>query len=510
MNTTQRTASRSMRVASKGARSLHRLRQSFSENVRLYAAAADTAVATTDDSAFLRFASPVPQPYNHTNLLGSIPPTQVTRLDSGLRVGTEATPFAETATVGVWIDAGSRYETDATNGSAHFLEHMAFKGTKSRSMKGLEQEIEDMGGHLNAYTSREQTCYHAKVFKKDVPKALDILADIIQNSHLSEQDIERERGTIMREMQEIEGIPEEVIFDHLHATAYQRTPLGRTILGPAQNIQSITRGDLADYVAANYTAPRMVVAGAGAVDHDQLVAISEKAFSGLSTDPTTAYDLVEKEPSYFTGSEVRLRDPDQGAMSFAVAFKGVSCADADSVPLMVMQQMLGSWSKHSAYGDNSASPLAQTVATNKLCNSYTAFNTNYHDTGLFGVIAHADNDAHHDDLSWAIMHEMTKLVYEVSDEDVVRARNQLKTAMLFNLDSSGAVAEDIGRSLLVYGRRIPRAEMFARLDAVTPETIKQVAERIIYDQDIAIAAMGDTQNLSDYTWFRRRTYWLRY
>jgi len=458
----------------------------------------------------MRFGTPVPVPYNYTNLLGSIPGTQVTRLDNGLRVGTEATPFAETATVGVWIDAGSRYETDANNGSAHFLEHMAFKGTTSRSMHSLEQEIEDMGGHLNAYTSREQTCYHAKVFKKDVPKALDILSDIIQNSHLSEAAIEHERGTILREMQEVEGIPEEVVFDHLHATAFQQTPLGRTILGPASNINKITRGDLAEYVANNYTAPRMVVAAAGAVDHDQLVSLSEKAFSGLSTDPTTAYDLAQKEPSYFTGSEVRMRDPDQPAMTFAVAFKGVSCADADSVPLMLMQQMLGSWNKNSPYGDASASRLANTVAANKLCNSYTAFNTNYHDTGLFGIIATAEANAPHDDLAWAIMHEVTKLVYEVNEEDVVRARNQLKAAMLFGIDSTGAVAEDIGRSLLVYGRRISKAELFARLDAVDAATIKAVAERVIYDQDIAIAALGDTQNLPDYTWFRRRTYWLRY
>jgi processing peptidase subunit beta len=476
---------------------------------RAFAAVANE-VAVADESPFLRYATPVPQPYSYANLLGSIPATQVTQLSNGLRVGTETTPFAETATVGVWIDAGSRYETEANNGSAHFLEHMAFKGTRSRNSKELELEIEDMGGHLNAYTSREQTCYHAKVFKKDVPKAINILSDIIQNSHLSEDAIERERSVILREMQEVEGIPEEVIFDHLHATAFQNTPLGRTILGPADNIRRLTRGDLADYIAANYTAPRMVVAAAGAVDHEELVQLSEKAFSSLSSDPTTAYDLVAKEPSYFTGSDVRIRDPDMPLLHFAVAFKGVSWADADSIPLMIMQQLLGGWNKSAGAGANMASPLAQTVAANNLCNSYTAFNTNYHDTGLFGVIATAEKGGHIDDLAWAIMHEVTKLVYEVSEEDVTRARNQLKSSILFSIDGSGAVAEDIGRGLLVHGRRVPKAEIFARLDAVTAETIKAVAERVIYDQDVAIAAMGDVQNLPDYNWFRRRTYWLRY
>ena len=143
--------------------------------------------------------------------------------------------------MGVWIDAGSRYESDATNGAAHFLEHMAFKGTAARDTRQLEQEVEDMGGHLNAYTSREQTCYYARVFSGDVPAAVDILSDILQNSKLDEAAIERERDVILREMQEVEGVPEEVVFDHLHATAFQQTPLGRTILGPAANVKSLTR-----------------------------------------------------------------------------------------------------------------------------------------------------------------------------------------------------------------------------------------------------------------------------
>ena len=166
---------------------------------------------------------------------------QITTLPNGLRVATETTPHAQTAAVGVWIDAGSRYESESTNGAAHFLEHMAFKGTPARDTRQLEQEVEDMGGHLNAYTSREQTCYYARVFSGDVARAVDILADILQNSKLDEGAIERERDVILREMQEVEGVPEEVVFDHLHATAFQQTPLGRTILGPAANVKSLTR-----------------------------------------------------------------------------------------------------------------------------------------------------------------------------------------------------------------------------------------------------------------------------
>merc|ERR1719201_1737998 len=209
-------------------------------------------------------------------------PTKVSVLPSGLRVASEDSG-GETATVGVWIDAGSSFETDADNGSAHFLEHMAFKGTTKRSQEQLEKEIENIGGHLNAYTSREQTVYYAKVFKDDVPQAIDILSDILQNSKLDEAAIERERGVILREMEEVMANREEVIFDELHATAFQGTPLGRTILGPTENILNITRDDLDKYIKTHYTAPRMVIAGAGAVEHDQLKDLAEKTFDKLPT-----------------------------------------------------------------------------------------------------------------------------------------------------------------------------------------------------------------------------------
>lgn len=194
-----------------------------------------------------------------------------------------------------------------------------------------------MGGHLNAYTSREQTCYYAKVGAANVPQAVDILSDILQNSNLDERAIERERDVILREMQEVEGMPEEVVFDHLHATAFQHSPLGRTILGPAANVRSITRAHLADYIATNYTAARMVVAAAGAVDHDALVKAAEKAFAKVPSAGTSAAELVRAAPATFTGSDVRIRDPDMDKLHLAIAFQGASWTDADSVPLMVMQ-----------------------------------------------------------------------------------------------------------------------------------------------------------------------------
>jgi len=209
------------------------------------------------DERFQRYASPVPSTVDHTAVLGR-PETKVTTLPNGLRVASESDLSAATATVGVWIDAGSRFESASTNGTAHFLEHMIFKGTKRRSMRQLEEEVENMGGHLNAYTSREQTTYYAKVLKKDLPVAVDILADILQNSRFDDDRVTRERQVILREMEEVEGQVDEVMFDHLHATAFQHSSLGRTILGPAANIRSISKANLQDYIRTHYTAPRMV------------------------------------------------------------------------------------------------------------------------------------------------------------------------------------------------------------------------------------------------------------
>lgn len=368
-----------------------------------------------------------------------------------------------------------------------------------------------MGGHLNAYTSREQTAYYARVpSAAKVGAAVDILADILQRSRLDAAAVERERDVILREAQEVEGVPEEVVFDHLHATAFQRTPLGRTILGPAANIRSLTRDDLAAYIKTNYVAPRMVVAAAGAVDHGALVEMAKKAFAGLPTGGAATADLVKAAPAHFTGSEVRVRDPDMDKVHFAVAFKGASWADADAVPLMVAQSMLGSWDKGSGAGDAASPPLAQRCAANGLADSYMAFNTNYADTGLFGVYATADAAGKVDDLAWAIMQDVASLSYTVDGAALARGKAALKASLLYAADGPAGVAEEIGRQLLVYGRRVPLAEMFARIDAVTPGAVQAAAQRFICDNDVAIAALGDTQNLPDYTYFRRRTYMLRY
>ena len=283
----------------------------------------------------------------------------MTNLDSGLRVATEDSGAA-TATVGLWIDAGSRYETDANNGVAHFLEHMAFKGTAKRSQTDLELEVENLGAHLNAYTSREQTVFYAKCLSKDVPKAVEILGDIIQNSKLGEAEIERERGVILREMQEVESNLQEVVFDHLHATAYQGTPLGNTILGPTKNIKSISRQDLKDYIETHYTTPRIVLSAAGGVKHNDLVKLAEKELTKLKNSFDGKAPILS--PCRFTGSEVRVRDDTLPLAHIAIAVEGCGWTDQDNVPLMVANTLIGAWDRSQGGGVNNASNLARASA----------------------------------------------------------------------------------------------------------------------------------------------------
>mmetsp|Transcript_20899 Transcript_20899/g.31169 ORF Transcript_20899/g.31169 Transcript_20899/m.31169 type:complete len:484 (-) Transcript_20899:108-1559(-) len=436
------------------------------------------------------------------------PSTDISTLANDMRVASESVAGAETATVGVWIDAGSRYETASNNGAAHFLEHMAFKGTQKRTQQQLEVEIENMGGHLNAYTSREQTVYFAKVFKHAVPQAVEILSDILLNSKLDEGAIERERGVILREMEEVNKQQEELVLDHLHATAFQGTGLGRTILGPEENIRSLTKTDLKEYVDKHYTAGRMVIAGAGAVDHMELCDLAEKHFGNVGKTPAFGVD-VHHDAAVFTGSDIRVKFDSDSTAHIALAFEGASWTSEYAFPLMLLQTILGSYDRLSGQGKNVASKMCLDVAQHDLAHSISTFNTCYKDTGLFGIYAVApDNKL--DDLMWYTMNNLVRMVHKVSDEEVQRAKTQLKATMLMGLDGHSAVAEDIGRQLLTYGRRMTPVEVFARIDALTTDDVKATAAKFINDEDHALAAVGGIHELPDYNWIRRHSYWLRY
>lgn len=425
----------------------------------------------------------------------NIPPTNVTTLPSKLRVATEES-FGETATVGVFIDSGSVYETEQNNGVAHFLEHMSFKGTEKRTRVQLEEEIENIGGVLNAYTSREQTVYYAKVFKKDVPQAIDVLSDILLNSKFDKAAIENERGTILREMEEVNKDEHEVIFDLLHSAAYQGTPLGRTILGPEENIKSLQRSDLVDFVQKNYHAPRMVIAASGAVQHDNVVRLAEKSFGTLGTT-----SVPQRPEVPFTGSLITLRDDSLPDAHVAVAVQSVGWSHPDYYTFLLLQTMIGSWDRNLGGGKNLSSRLCERIATGNLGSSYSTFNTCFHNSGMFGFHLTVEPEKI-EDIIVESLQEWNRIAETVTPLEVSRAQTKLKASLLMQLDGSTAIAEDIGRQMLTHGRRLSPAEVFLRIDSITVQDVKRVAATHLVDSDPAVAAYGPIVFLPDYNSIR--------
>uniref|UniRef100_A0A672INV7 Mitochondrial-processing peptidase subunit beta n=1 Tax=Salarias fasciatus TaxID=181472 RepID=A0A672INV7_SALFA len=454
------------------------------------------------------------------SLLGA-PETRVTPLENGLRVASEDTGHA-TCTVGLWISAGSRYESEKNNGAGFFLEHMAFKGTKKHPQTALEQQVESMGAHLSAYTSREHTAYYMKTLSKDLPKAVELLSEVVQSCSLNEADIEQQRGVVLRELEEVEGNLQEVCLDLLHATAYQGTPLGHSVLGPSSSARNLTRQDLVDYINSHYKAPRMVLAAAGGVSHDELVGLAQTHFSGVSFEyEGDAVPVLS--PCRFTGSEIRMRDDGLPLAHVAIAVEGASAASPDIVPLMVANAVVGSYDL--TYGGGKVgnihfssllfpescccSGVSARLPFDNLCHSFQAFHSSYSDTGLLGIHFVADKD-HIDDMMHWSQNAWMNLCTTVTESDVARGRNALKASLVGQLNGTTPICDDIGRHVLNYGRRIPLAEWDARIDAVTPRIVRDVCSKYIYDKCPAVAAVGPIEQLPDYNRMRSAMYWLRF
>uniref|UniRef100_A0A3Q2CQY4 Mitochondrial-processing peptidase subunit beta n=1 Tax=Cyprinodon variegatus TaxID=28743 RepID=A0A3Q2CQY4_CYPVA len=422
---------------------------------------------------------------SYAQSLAGVPETQLTALDNGLRVASEDTGHA-TCTVGLWISAGSRYESEKNNGAGFFLEHVAFKGTKKHPQTALEQQVEAMGAHLSAYTSREHTAYYMKTLSKDLPKAVELLSDVVQSCSLNEAEIEQQRNVVLRELEEVEGNLQEVCLDLLHATAYQGTPLGQSVLGPSSSARNLTRQDLVDYINSHYKAPRMVLAAAGGVNHEELVGLAKSHFSGVSFEyEGDAVPVLS--PCRFTGSEVR-----HGFFFFS------SLTQTLLIFLFQSPDTL-----------HLSSRLARLAVEDKLCHSFQAFHSAYSDTGLLGIYFVSDKHNIDDMMHWT-QNAWMNLCTTVTESDVTRAQNALKATLIGQLNGTTPICDDIGRHILNYGRRIPLAEWNARIDAVTPRMVRDICSKYIYDKCPAVAAVGPIEQLPDYNRMRSAMYWLRF
>jgi processing peptidase subunit beta len=316
----------------------------------------------------------------------------------------------------------------------------------------------------------------------------------------------------LREQQDVETHIEEVLFDKLHETAYQLSPLGMTILGPSNNIKKLTRKQMIDYRDAWYTAPRMVLVGVGDINHDDFVALAKKYFSAVPSTPKKS-ELFSTaiEPTKYLGSEVRVYDSNIPLLYQAIAFQGPSLSSPDILPVNIIQILLGSWDKAMGAGKHIGSPLCQFVAEHGLARSVSSFNHAYSDTGLFGVqTVSVGSEEGTESLNVEVMSHLTRLCYKVKEEDLIRAKNILKNQILSQYEGRlDNICEEMGKQMLFYGRRPSLGEMFARIDLITTEQVQAVAQKYIYDQDPVSACVGDSFWAVDYNWLRIFTYYWR-
>ena len=384
-------------------------------------------------------------------------------LPNGFRIVTEEMPGLKSASLGIWVMAGGRHERVDQNGIAHFLEHMAFKGTERRSALQIAESIEDVGGYINAYTSREMTAYYARVLEDDVPLALDVISDIVLNPVFDNSEIEIERGVILQEIGQVLDTPDDVVFDWLQEVAYPEQALGRTILGPAERVSQFSRADLSGFVAEHYGPERMILSVAGAFDHDALLKEAEALFSHL---PPGAADLIE--PARFLGGE-RLEVKSLEQVHFALAFETPNYCDDAVYTAQVYS---------SALGGGMSSRLFQEIRERRgLCYSVFAQTGAYVDTGMTTIYAGTSAEQI-GELSGLVIDEMKRAADDMSHAEVERARAQMKAGLLMGLESPSNRAERLARLVAIWGRVPGLDEVIGKIDAVTTQGVCDFAAQI--------------------------------
>jgi predicted Zn-dependent peptidase len=385
----------------------------------------------------------------------------------------------ETVSFGAYVATGTRNETEAENGASHFLEHMAFKGTGRRTAAQIAEEVENVGGHINAYTAREQTAYYVKLLKEDLALGADIIGDILTHSTFAPDELERERGVILQEIGQANDTPDDIIFDRFQETAYPGQPMGRPTLGTEDGIKSMGRSALVGYMQAHYAAENVVIAAAGNLQHQTVVDLVGKHFADLPGQKPPAH-----APALYGGGEYReARDLDQ--VHVVLGFPSVPYGDPDYYPALLLSTLLGG---------GMSSRLFQEIREKRgLVYSIYSFTAPFMDSGLFGIYAGTGEDEAKE-LVPVTLEELRKVQDQVSAGELHRARAQVKANLLMSLESTGSRCEQLARQIQVFGRLIPTAETVAKLNAVTIEDVQRAARRI-FRAAPTLAALGPAENI---------------
>ena len=414
---------------------------------------------------------------------------KISRLSNGLVIATDPMPQLESVAVGVWVNCGARNETPERMGISHMLEHMAFKGTRKRTARDIAEQIEAVGGFLNAYTSREQTAFHARVLKADVPLALDILSDILTEPTFDPVELDRERQVVLQEIGQARDTPDDIIFDHLQAVTYPGQPMGWPILGEEETVSAFKRDDLSAYLRTHYHAGGMTLIASGAVEHEAMVRLAEEKFAKLIPGETP-----RALPAVYQGGETRVMgDLEQAHIAFA--FPGVSNLHPD---FYVAQVYVG------ALGGGMSSRLFQEAREKRgLCYTIYAFSQSAKDSGTLGVYT-GTGESEAAEIAAVVAGEMESLAQTATEAEVARAKAQLRSGLLMGLEQPSSRTEMIAGHLFNHGRVLSVEELAAKLDAVDAAEVRRFGARVMEAGCPAIATVGPAGKLESYEKFATR------
>ncbi|XP_059055334.1 cytochrome b-c1 complex subunit 1, mitochondrial-like [Achroia grisella] len=444
---------------------------------------------------------PYPIPFH--NFLRNLPSTEVTQLPNGLTVATEERECYN-ACIGLYFDAGSRYESLFENGIAHFFEHIAFKSTRCRSKTVLEDLMNNTGAKFKCFTTREMVAYYAECLCQDIPVVVDILSDCIFNNCYSYADLEVQKKTVYYEMLEHDKDPHKLLDDYLHKTAFQGTQLGQSVMGPSTNLYNFNECTVCRYLTRQFDPTRIVFAAVGGLRHDQMVCLANQYLCNF--EPTKCIDSSEYR---FTGSEVRFRDDSIPVANVAIAVEGPSFCDPDKLVMDVATEIFGGWDRSQPGGIDHSTYVARVASTTDSCDSYKCLNINYKDTGLWGVQFMAPS-LKLENMLYIIQDEWMRLCTMASDGEVQRGKRLLKSKTLSETESCKGACHDIGRWVLYNGVRPTMLDRICSIDEVLSKDVRETCMKYLYDKCPAVAAVGPTEGLPDYTRIRAGMYWMRY
>ena len=406
----------------------------------------------------------------------------VSTLSNGLRVVTDTMKELETVSLGVWVGVGAMYEPAELNGISHLLEHMAFKGTKTRTAREIAEQIEDVGGYINACTSRETTSYYIKVLKEDVALGVDILADILQNSTFDPEEFSREKTVVLQEISQSVDTPDDIIFDYFQAQAYPDQAIGRPILGIAETVNGISRETLDRFMKDNYTPDRMIVSASGNIDHSDFVSMAEESFGKIKAGK----GLTAKDFEY-VGGEYRQEKAIEQA-NLLLGFPGISFYDEEYYTAHLFSTI---------FGGGMSSRLFQEIREKRgLVYSIYSFFSSYTKGGIFGVYAGTGAEEAAEVLP-AVCQEIKRIREAVSPEELSRAKAQIRASVLMSLERPSSRAEQNAGHLLIYDRLLSKEEILQKISDVTEERILSLANRI-FTKNPTLTSLGPINKVPFY------------